>query len=84
MKLCQEPITVNVRDGHPERLFWKGRLYRVVAVEDRWRYDGRWWMEQPWRRHYYRLTTKSAASKGTCCFEVYRQNGQWTLSHILD
>ena len=26
----------------PCRLLWRGRLFQVVAIEDRWRYAGKW------------------------------------------
>ena len=55
MKARYEAVYVEVDGiGVPVRLVWRGRLYRVVEVQDRWRYAGQWWLDgRGWRRAYW-------------------------------
>ncbi len=86
MKQIHEAICVQCRDGQPQRLIWRGRLYQVVGVEDCWRYTGKWWLDgRGWRRAYFCITARHVGGSGALIsLEMYRQGGHWMLHRVLD
>jgi hypothetical protein len=86
MKLRMEPVTV-VKDeqGVPQRFYWRGRPYRVTAIEDRWHYAGKWWLDgKGWHRAYFRVTARGP-NGGQVTFELFKQHGgTWVLSRECD
>ena len=85
MKQRLEPVHVEVDgQGVPLRLVWRGRPYRVLAIEDSWRYAGRWWVDgRGWRRAYFRVTARNSRGH-TLTLEVFRQSANWVLSRECD
>ncbi len=74
MRSQRRPIELDSDGDRPTRC--EGR--RVRRVLDRWRYGGRWWRgEAP--RDYWLLELEDGSVK-----EVYRSEGRWMLSRIVD
>jgi protein ImuB len=42
------PVTVELRDGLPSRLFFRGVYGNVIAASGPWRTSGDWWREDSW------------------------------------
>ncbi len=60
MKPLAEPVSVAVREGpgrEPEAVRLGRQWHDLGGVEDRWSFD-LWWMSQPVRRTYYRVTRR--------------------------
>jgi len=85
MKQRLEPVHVEPDEqGRPHRLVWRGRLYRVTAVEDCWHYAGKWWLDgRGWQRAYFRVAVRSTSGV-TMSLEVFRQGANWVLSRECD
>ncbi|MHB8484659.1 MAG: Y-family DNA polymerase [Candidatus Acidiferrales bacterium] len=43
------PLKVELREGHPARISFRGMRGEVVAVSGPWRTSGDWWREDPWQ-----------------------------------
>jgi hypothetical protein len=89
MKQRVEPVHVEAdARGVPRRLYWRGRLYCVIAVEDQWRYAGKWWLDgRGWRRAYFRVTARCVRHSGVgsaITLEVFREGANWVLSRECD
>lgn len=89
MKQRMEPVHVDTNaQGEPWRLVWHGRSYRVMQIEDRWRYAGKWWLDgRGWHRGYFRVTVRGARSLmggESLTVEVFRQGANWVLAHEGD
>ena len=90
MKSHFEPVTVTTdKKGTPARVVWRGRLFLVSRVVDRWRIGGQWWlgpMQAP--RTYYRLEARPVLERGQLndprILEVFRQGKKWKLSDLCD
>ena len=77
MKKYHESIDVAPDRGQPARFRWRGRIYHVRQILDFWVYRGRWWSTEE-KRAYLRVGTDGGV------FEIYRLNGHWLLSRVLD
>jgi hypothetical protein len=42
-RLFSDPVEVHRRDDDPDQFLWRGRLYLVREVLDRWTHTGQWW-----------------------------------------
>jgi protein ImuB len=62
------PATVELRDGLPSRVFFRGVYGNVTAVSGPWRTSGDWWSEDPWLQDEWdievRLGSTSNAERG--------------------
>jgi hypothetical protein len=89
MKQRLEPVHVETdAEGVPLRLIWRGRPFRVIGVDDRWRYAGKWWLDgKGWRRAYF-VVTVCGAGRGVgdegITLELFRQSANWMLSRECD
>ncbi len=64
----------------PAAFQWRGRTYQVARIVDRWRYVGRWWIDEgEW------LFIKVETTDGGL-FELYFDTaaGEWRLYRIYD
>jgi len=88
MKLILEDIRVIMdADERPTALQWRLKRYRIVAVQERWRYVGNWWLTPHLRgqqRLYYRVSCVSVTGGATTDMEIYRAPDRWKLSRMLD
>jgi len=55
------PASVEMRDGRPARVSFRGRHGEVVAASGPWRTSGDWWREDSWRQDEWDLEIRFAA-----------------------
>ena len=79
MRRKQTPLEVLTdENSNPWRLKTQGREKAVRRTLDFWRYNGRWWLDEP-PRDYFLLELSDGR-----VVEVYRVAGQWALSRVAD
>lgn len=86
MRRVSDRLLVELEDGLPGRVVWRGRPYRVRQVEARWQVNGRWWLDKTRRgicRRYFRLTVQSPGGTPVC-MEVYAEGRHWMLCSLAD
>src|SRR5487761_638726 len=49
------PVTVELREGYPARISFRGLRGEVVAASGPWRTSGDWWQEDPWQHDEWDL-----------------------------
>lgn len=49
------PVKVELRDGYPARISFRGMRGQVVAASGPWRTSGDWWREDPWQHDEWDL-----------------------------
>ncbi len=49
------PLKVELREGHPARISFRGMRGEVVAASGPWRTSGDWWQEDPWQHDEWDL-----------------------------
>ena len=85
MKRYFENVVVRTKDGAPQSVVWRNRVYRVEGIEEEWRYAGKWWIDcKGWQRRYYRATVRSAYNTTQCEILMYKQGTLWVLCGIYD
>ena len=55
------PIPISVEEdgnGRPLAVNQKGRIMKIISIDDLWRIDEEWWREKPIARMYYQLTAE--------------------------
>jgi protein ImuB len=55
------PASVEMRDGRPARVSFRGRRGDVVAASGPWRTSGDWWREDSWRQDEWDVEIRFAA-----------------------
>jgi hypothetical protein len=87
MKYYGEPVLVRSdANGRPTSLLWRRQLYRIKAIEEVWRWRGKWWATPGLcgcKRVYSRVSCLSA-NGSSLSLEIYREHGRWVLSRVLD
>lgn len=78
-----EPIRMHLDEqGRPMRFFWRGRLHRLVKIQQQWHVDTDWWGSagRVWRA-YVAVTT----AEGVLCV-VYQDfmTDMWYLAKVYD
>jgi Family of unknown function (DUF6504) len=92
-----EPVDVWVRDGRPARFVWRGRLYIVLRVLERWMVSGEWWKQQeeeqegaepgePTDHEFWRVEASPGRSVPPATYELRRDiaTGSWLLARVWD
>jgi DNA polymerase-4 len=70
------PIKVSLNgDGQPSRYTWRGQKYDVLAIEDGWRLNSKWWLPAPLNRDYFEVLLIS----GPRVIFQNLDNGEWFL-----
>jgi len=87
-----DPVGVWIRDGRPARFVWRGRLYTVLGILDRWAASREWWHEQSPAlaasapREFWRVA--AAPGRGlapvTCELRHDPATGGWLLVRVWD
>ncbi|MCC6567293.1 MAG: hypothetical protein IT298_16145 [Chloroflexi bacterium] len=54
--LPAERAAVELEDGVPVSITWRGKRHRVLQLANRWRADAEWWRVRHWREHYKLIT----------------------------
>lgn len=83
-----DPVDVWVRDGQPARFVWRGRLYTVQGVLDRWAATRQWWhrpLPGPVAREFWRVAAAPAGSV-PATYELRHDaaTGGWLLTRVWD
>jgi protein ImuB len=66
------PATIELRDGCPSRVFFRGVYGNVTAVSGPWRTSGEWWRDDSWLHDEWDIevrlgsSTTSGKSSSTC------------------
>lgn len=78
-----EPIQMETdSEGRPVRFRWRGRLYRLQRVQQRWQVDSDWWSAEGriWR-DYWAVTT----FEGLLCVIYYDHlTAAWRIAREYD
>jgi protein ImuB len=56
------PATIELRDGCPSRVFFRGVYGNVVAVSGPWRTSGDWWREDSWFQDEWDIEVRLGSS----------------------
>lgn len=89
-----EPVEVWVRDGRPVRFVWRGSLYSVSRVLERWLTTREWWRRQeagepgeaPSEREFWRVEAGAGLGSAPGVYELRHDlgKGTWLLSRVWD
>lgn len=66
-----------ILDNTPVAFCWRGQLYEVENVLERWLARGEWWGTEEQREYYMLLTQRGV-------MEVFNGREGWVLSRIVD
>ena len=77
-KIINQSIHVEVRNGLPTGFFYH-QFRRIERIQDFWREQGRWWMQEN-ELHVFRVTTQGSL------YELHHVplQEQWLLYRIFD
>jgi len=56
------PATIELRDGYPSRVFFRGAYGNVVTVSGPWRTSGDWWREDSWLQDEWDIEIRLGSS----------------------
>jgi hypothetical protein len=87
-----EPVDVWVRDGRPARFCWRGRLYTVLGVQERWLVSSQWWQRRerepgdPADHEFWRVEAAPGRGAPAATYELRRDTGAgtWLLARVWD
>ena len=77
-----ESITVSLRDGRPETVFFRGARYAVERAYGPWLASGEWWSGTRWRMQQWDVVAR--AGDEMLCGCVVRDAGRWTMAGVYD
>jgi len=87
-----EPVDVRLQDGKPARFVWRGRLFTVLVVLDRWMTSREWWIARhpdpgaPAEREFWRVEAVPERTPNSgiydLCFDW--SGGHWHLIRVED
>ena len=91
------PLKVELREGHPARISFRGMRGEVVAASGPWRTSGDWWQEDPWQHDewdleiHFRFSPAIHLERGSTCpqhglYRIYYDalRGNWFMRGIYD
>lgn len=62
---------------YPQAFCWRGALYEVECVLERWSARSEWWGAEEQREYFMLLTQRGV-------MEIFHGRGGWMLSRIVD
>lgn len=85
----QVPAAVELREGCPAKVFFRGWCGRVVAASGPWRTSGDWWREDSWHRDEWDLeiefqVAKTGGSAGVYCVYYDSECRGWFVRGVYD
>lgn len=80
MKALQAEVQVELKEGQPVSLFWRERRYPISAIQDSWRFGGRWWLGEGPRDCY---VVQAGPLRAELHHEA-REEGRWWLARLED
>lgn len=91
------PLKVELREGHPARISFRGMRGEVVAASGPWRTSGDWWQEDPWQHDewdieiHFRFSPAIHLERASTCpqrglYRIYYDalRGNWFMRGIYD
>lgn len=97
MRRCDDPIEVRLgrvgEDEGPGQFLWRNRLWRVLAVQQRWIESGSWWEQAESgsedllrEREVWRVEAANgrAGSRGVYELAHALADGSWRLRAVVD
>lgn len=91
------PLKVELREGHPARISFRGMRGEVVAASGPWRTSGDWWQEDPWQHDewdieiHFRFSPPIHLERASTCpqrglYRIYYDalRGNWFMRGIYD
>lgn len=91
------PLKVELREGYPARISFRGMRGEVVAASGPWRTSGDWWQEDPWQHDewdieiHFRFSPAIHLERTSTCLQrgLYRiyydaLRGNWFMRGIYD
>lgn len=72
------PARVQVRNGRPVSVFFRGARATVLALAGPWRNSGEWWSEQGWTREEWDVSLQDAT------YRIYREGNGWFVEGEYD
>ena len=91
------PLKVELREGHPARISFRGMRGEVVAASGPWRTSGDWWREDPWQHDewdleiHFRFSPVIHLEHASTCprrglYRIYYDSlrGNWFMRGIYD
>ena len=87
-----EPVEVWDADGSPARFAWRGRLYTVIRVLDRWVISREWWQHRgagagdPAEHEFWRVEAAAGRGIPPATYELRQDTaaGSWLLARVWD
>jgi protein ImuB len=73
------PAKVEVDEGCPAKVFFRGLYGRVVAASGPWRASGDWWQENSWRQDEWDLEIHFRSSNGKATSPAQVQKGLYCV-----
>lgn len=82
MKLFSEPIESLSPRAEAWSFRWRGRLYHISSVVDRWVFQGKWWVAEE-RREYFLVHAEAGDIVGL--YQLCLSSAQgWLLVGVYD
>ena len=81
------PASVELREGSPAKIFFRGGCGRVVAASGPWRTSGDWWREDSWCRDEWDLEIEfqvAGGGAGVYCVYYDSECGGWFVRGVYD
>ena len=81
------PAAVELREGCPAKVFFRGCCGRVVTASGPWRTSGDWWREGSWRRDEWDLEIEfqvAAGGAGVYCVYYDSECRGWFVRGVYD
>ncbi|MGA7064701.1 MAG: hypothetical protein WBY69_26085 [Candidatus Acidiferrales bacterium] len=81
------PAAVELREGCPAKVFFRGWCGRVVAASGPWRTSGDWWRENSWHRDEWDLEIEfqvTAGGAGVYCVYYDSECRGWFVRGVYD
>jgi protein ImuB len=83
------PASVELREGCPAKVFFRGLCGRVVAASGPWRTSGDWWRENSWHRDEWDLeiefqVTEAGGRAAVYCVYYDSECRRWFVRGVYD
>ena len=77
--------TVDMRDGQPRWIAFRGAHGPIVAASGPWRTSGNWWTNEPWSRDEWDIAM-SPSPESVTLYLIYcdQQSGRWYVEGVYD
>ncbi len=76
--------SVEMRQGHPSRVHFRGKSGKVVTASGPWNSSGQWWRPDPWNREEWDVEVQSGQQN--TLYRIYqdKRSNDWFVDGIYD